>query len=34
MLVAMRRTKLDKSVFPAASPWSAKEVLDDGFWPN
>ena len=34
VLIAVRETMLDDSVFAAACPWTADELLDDDPWPR
>lgn len=31
---AMKETGLDESVFPANSPWTIEQIIDDAFFPN
>lgn len=33
-LIAARETGMDEGVFPEASPFSLKDTLDDGYWPD
>ncbi len=32
--LACEETNLDKSIFPASSPWSLEQAIDDEFWPD
>lgn len=34
VLLAMRETDLDETVFPADCPYADPEILDEGFWPG
>ena len=34
VLLAARESGLAESAFPASSPWTFGEIMDDGFWPS
>jgi len=34
VIEAARETGMDKSAFPASSPWNYDEIIDDDFWPE
>jgi hypothetical protein len=34
VLLAARESGLAESAFPASSPWTFGEIMDDGFWPG
>jgi hypothetical protein len=34
VILARQDTGLDKSVFPPRCPWTFKQVMDEGFWPE
>jgi len=34
VLSAAKETRLPRSIFPASSPWTFDQIIDDAFWPE